>query len=217
MKKTVKVVFYFLFLMIFIINISKFISLMDFLLKGGGDFANHYLSGKMILSGEIKGYYDINIQKKLSPMQMGDEYFLPSTHPPFEGFIFLPFSLLPYKFAYITWNIFSLILLIFCIRTLYSFFNRNITSTNQKFFTPTLLGFISFAFYPTICTIINGQDSILFFFIFLSSIKLLNNKNYAKSGFLMGVSIFKPHISIPLAVSLGIRNNKNFLFSYFTF
>jgi len=70
-----------------------------------------------------------------------------------------------------------------------------------------------FLFYPVVVAILQGQDSILLLLGFCLAYRCWRSKPTLLSGILVGLTMFKPQIAIPLAVFLFIRYPSSAFFS----
>ena len=79
----------------------------------GGDFVAFYVTGKILNEYQPARIYDISLEVALQHETlpgMSKDDMLPFAHAPYVAQIYRPFALLPYKWAYIVWLIFSLFL-----------------------------------------------------------------------------------------------------------
>ena len=75
------------------------------------DFGALWVAGKLVLSGDVR-IYDADVAKAVAErFTGGGESNFP--YPPHALFFFVPFALLPYKIAYVAWNVATAIF--FCI------------------------------------------------------------------------------------------------------
>lgn len=216
-KYAIKIIWIFLFSLIIFSYGSEIKSLYKFLLIGGGDFAGYYTVGKIALIGKTESLYELETQKFFSPFLKKDELpFLPYFHPPYEALIFIPFALLGYLNAFLAWNIFNVVLLIFSNYLIFSIYKENFAKNEKlNLLSVGIMTFSSLAFFPALCNLINGQDSILLFSLFLLSLKYFYKSRPIVSGLILGLAVFKPHIALLLAGSLIPRSGKKMFFSFF--
>src|SRR6266478_3367141 len=77
----------------------------------GGDFVAFYVTGKILNEYEPARIYDLNLEVALQHGAVdgvSQTEMLPFAHAPYIGQVYRPFALLPYKWAYVAWLIFSL-------------------------------------------------------------------------------------------------------------
>jgi hypothetical protein len=83
--------------------------------NGYSDFAIYYCAGSMVRQGLGRQLYDeaaqFKVQKEFSPAVALRLGALPYNHPPFEAMLFVPFTYLPYPWAFALWDLTNLLLL----------------------------------------------------------------------------------------------------------
>jgi hypothetical protein len=95
------------------------------LLHGHADFRQLYAAGYMVRTGHAGELYDIRAQQQFQDALVGsDERALPFIRPAYQALLFVPFSLLPYRSAYLAFLAVNLVLLAFAFRTLRSHMNH---------------------------------------------------------------------------------------------
>lgn len=210
----VRVIWFVLFILIFAGYLPQFIALAKFLASGGGDFGAYYLAGKMVISGEGHNFFQIQAQQSYSPLVQDEGVkFLPFFHLPYEALLMIPFAAMEYAYAYVSWNVANLVLLIISLRAFYTLClsSMKVEEFDIDLFTFTIVMTTSLAFYPVIVNFLNGQDTILFFTLIVFALKFRKRKRNFLAGALLGCTIFKPHLCIPLALGLIVRSKKKFL------
>lgn len=164
-------------------------------LRGHTSFRQLYTAGYMVRSGHASQLYDYNTQKHFQDGLVSQQPMLmPFIRPPFDAVVFVPFSLLPYRWAYIAFSIVSLGALGFSVRLLRPW-TKNLESQTRSL--PAMI-FISFV--PVAAALILGQDSILLLALLSASLLAMENEKNFVSGALAGLGLFKFHLVIPLAL-----------------
>src|SRR5258705_5943371 len=82
------------------------------LLQGHADFRQLYAAGYMVRTGHAAELYDLPSQQLFQDVLVGnDERALPFIRPAYQALLFVPFSLLPYRSAYLAFLAVNLVLL----------------------------------------------------------------------------------------------------------
>lgn len=210
-NKILKIVFQLFFILIILLFVKNLWDFRHKLATGWSDFTGFYMVGKIVLAGELNNFYNLETQHKYTPFADNGGFFLPNFHPPFEALLSAVFAHFPYFTAYILWTIFSMVLLYFSI----VFIKKNyFFSFSSPLFTIPTMFLASLAFFPAQANIINGQDSILFLFLLVLSIMLRNQNKYLLGGVILGCSVFKPHLTIPLAIGFSLYSHFSFFLGF---
>lgn len=168
------------------------------------DFAALYNTAAMIRAGKRPDYSPSAIQgvdvgydsaASIQPPSIKTD----SLHPPFEFLIFVPLTYLTYSSAYLAWYACNLVML-WCTPWILWPFIRHL---HRDFhFIAILLG----SMLPVIVCLILGQDSLLLLLLLAAAYVSIENRQYLKSGFFLGLAMFKFQFVLPiLAVLLLVR------------
>jgi len=204
-KQNIKIIWILFSLALLAINFINLKPLLGFLLNGGGDFAGHYISGKMLLTGNAHNFYDFEVQKSLSPL-LDKNLCMPNIHTPYEGIFFIPLVMMGYQAGYLTFGIINIIFLIISILLILDLTKS--FSVKESFFTTSLLTVTFLTSFQMSSILINGQDSIVFLFILIAALISFRKKELFKGGMLLGLLVFKPHLAIPFIIAYGVRFGK---------
>ncbi len=126
----------------------------------GGDFVAFYVTGKILNEYEPARIYDLDLEVRLQHAAVAgvsQTEMLPFAHAPYIGQVYRPFALLPYKWAYVAWLFFSLVLYSSGLALLL----RAAGISGDAWTTGLLLGLGSMAFLLE--TWIGGQLSVIGF------------------------------------------------------
>src|SRR5258705_7872173 len=83
------------------------------LLQGHADFRQLYAAGYMVRTGHAAELYDLPSQQLFQDVLVGnDERALPFIRPAYQALLFVPFSLLQYRSAYLAFLAVNLALLV---------------------------------------------------------------------------------------------------------
>lgn len=164
------------------------------------DFAALYGTASMIRAGKFPGYNPATIKgidvgydstaALQAPVAKTD-----SLHPPFEYLLFLPFTFLSYRTAYLVWYACNLILL-WCTPLVLWPVIRNL---HRDFhFIAILFG----SMLPVVVCLILGQDSILLLLLIAAAYVSLEHGQHLRSGFFLGLAMFKFQFVLPILTVL---------------
>jgi glycosyl transferase family 87 len=165
-------------------------------LRGIADFRQLYTGGYMLRTGHAKELSNWDAQKRYEDMlvPLGSDYMLPINHLPYEELLFVPLSFLGYRSAYLVFLLFNGFLLGVSIWLLHP--NMKKLSDRWKWFPFLLFA----AFYPISRAMIQGQDSIILLTLLAGALWALDRNLDLMAGLLIGASVFKFQIAIPIAL-----------------
>ena len=130
---------------------------------------------------------------------------LPYIHPPFEALLFLPLTFLPYRWAFMVWNLMNLGLMLVVAWLL-----RNSLSSLRQ--VPAWgLVVISLAFFPIFANFHQGQDAILLLLLVVLSFRGFEKESVFAAGCWLGLGVFKYHLILPLVLILAVWKGRKFL------
>jgi hypothetical protein len=204
-KQNIKIIWILFSLVLLVINFINLKPLLGFLLNGGGDFSGHYVSGKILLTGNAHNFYNFEVQKSLSPL-LDKKLCMPNIHTPYEGIFFIPFVMMGYQLGYLTFGIINILFLIISILLILEL--TKLFGIRDSLFTASLLTVTFLTSFQMSSVLINGQDSIVFLFILTIALVLLYKKKLFKGGIFLGLLVFKPHLAIPFIIAYGTRFGK---------
>jgi Glycosyltransferase family 87 len=165
------------------------------LLHGHADFRQLYAAGYMVRTGHASELYDIRAQQKFQNALVGsDERALPFIRPAYQALLFVPFSLLPYRGAYLAFLAVNLALLTMAFRMLRS--HMSMLARIWRF----LPVFVFLVFYPVALALMQGQDSILLLLLLAAALVALERDRELRAGMLIGLGLFKMQIVVPVAL-----------------
>ncbi|MEP6539724.1 MAG: glycosyltransferase family 87 protein [Bryobacteraceae bacterium] len=166
----------------------------------GGDFVAFYVTGKILNEYEPARIYDLDLEVRLQHTAVAgvsQTEMLPFAHAPYIGQVFRPFALLPYKWAYVAWLVFSL--------TLYSAGLALLLGAAElpggQRMTGFLLGLGSMAFLLE--TWIGGQLSVIGFFLVSLFVYCRSRHRQFLAGMVLALAMYKlTLVAIPIAMML---------------
>ncbi|MGH9502119.1 MAG: glycosyltransferase family 87 protein [Terriglobales bacterium] len=167
----------------------------DALLRGHADFRQLYTAGYMVRTGHAGELYDVHAQQQFQDALVGnDERSLPFIRPAYQALLFVPFSLLPYRDAYliflaVNWGLLAI-----------AFWMLRPNMRNLFGIWRGLPVFIFLVFYPVALALMQGQDSIILLVLLTAALVALEQGRPFRGGVLIGLGLFKMQIVIPIAL-----------------
>jgi hypothetical protein len=176
------------------------------LLQGHADFRQLYAAGYMVRTGHAGELYDIRAQQQFQDVLVGnDERALPFIRPAYQALLFVPFSLLPYRTAYLAFLGVNLLLLAT------AFWILRPKMQNLARIWRGLPVIIVLVFYPIALALMQGQDSILLLLLLAAALVVLEQGRNRRAGILLGLGLFKMQIVIPIALLFLLWRRWRFL------
>jgi len=198
-----------------IIFCMQFLAWLTFLpkaLRGHADFRQLYVAGYMVRTGHRTQLYDYAAQAYFqNTLVSNDERALPFIRPAYQALMFVPFSLLPYRTAYLGFLLLNLLLLALAFLML----QPRLRGLSRVW--PGLPPALFLGFYPVALALMQGQDSILLLALLAAALVSLERNRDLTAGALAGVGLFKFQIVVPIVLLFLLwrrwRFVKGFLFS----
>jgi hypothetical protein len=165
------------------------------MLIGQNDFAHFYIGGTLFgTPGLHSPEANFALQKELVGGVLEHSYFL---RPTFYGAFYKPLAALPYRAAYLIFQIFSLTCCFFFIRW------------NLR----RLPGFAALAimFPPLLANFVNGQDVMLLVTLCSLSLLLAENDRDFAAGLVLSLAAFKPHLFLLTPLAAGVHRRWRFV------
>jgi len=160
------------------------------------DFRAFYGAGWLLLHHPTQ-LFDLSIQTAVQniivcPMYRG----VPFYHPAYEALLYAPFTLLSYRYAYIAFALFNLLLLALCYRLAPLTADPRIARIPRSLFL--------FLCFPAFMGIAEGQDSIVFLFLACLLWRALAAGRDRTAGILLALGLFKLQIALALLFFLAL-------------
>jgi hypothetical protein len=175
-------------------QISGWIGFLPMIRDGHADFRNIYAAGYMVRVGHGHEIYDYAAQKRFQDTTVSrEEVALPFIRPAYQALLFAPFSLLPFRQAYIAFLVFNLAVLVLCVWLLRPYMG------NLALVWPPSPGAM-FLFLPIAIALMQGQDSIILMTLLAGAFICLKNGREYMAGALVALGLFKFQLVIPIAV-----------------
>ena len=198
-----------------IIFCMQFLAWLTFLpkaLRGHADFRQLYVAGYMVRTGHRTQLYDYAAQAYFqNTLVSNDERALPFIRPAYQALMFVPFSLLPYRTAYLGFLLLNVLLLALAFLML----QPRLRGLSRVW--PGLPPALFLGFYPVALALMQGQDSILLLALLAAALVSLERNRDLTAGALAGVGLFKFQIVVPIVLLFLLwrrwRFVKGFMFS----
>ena len=198
-----------------IIFCMQFLAWLTFLpkaLRGHADFRQLYVAGYMVRTGHRTQLYDYAAQAYFqNTLVSNDERALPFIRPAYQALMFVPFSLLRYRTAYLGFLLLNLLLLALAFLML----QPRLRGLSRVW--PGLPPALFLGFYPVALALMQGQDSILLLALLAAALVSLERNRDLTAGALAGVGLFKFQIVVPIVLLFLLwrrwRFVKGFMFS----
>ena len=162
------------------------------------DFRGSYAAG-VLARTDPSHLYDLGQQMRVQVDLVGPENgWLMFIQPPYEALLFVPFSLLPYRAAYLLYLAFNIVLIVPCFLLARDAFSHVIDPWQPK------PGLLFFFFVPLFVALVQGQASIRLLLFCCAAWHELKRGRDFNTGLLLALALFKMQVAIPLTVLLII-------------
>lgn len=184
------------------LHLLFFFNLRERILRGYPDFTVFYTAGTILREGLRHQLYDPHLQYRVQQEFTGGLIEsrrgpLPYIHPPLEAVVFLPLTLLPYRQAFVAWDLLNIIALFGVAVTL----RRHLQVLRAIPPWEFVLGFL--AFFPVFLCLLQGQDSILLLLLCALGFSALKRDSDFLAGGWFGLALFKFQFVIPLVLLIA--------------
>ena len=179
------------------------------------DFSEFYAAAQMVRQGLGPKLYDLKLQAEVQ-MEVAPVHAF-YLRPPFEAVLFVPFTYLSYRAAYMAWTLTSLLILLMTAWAI-----RSKTQVLDALFRYAhgipvdfgLLFILFLTFAPTMNCLLIGQDSILILAIYTLVFCALLQGQECGAGALLALGLFKYHLVIPFVVVCALRRRYSFVAAF---
>jgi glycosyl transferase family 87 len=165
-------------------------------LQGVCVFRSFYTCGYMTRTGQARDIHDqdkhLRLADELVPLK--NKLNQGMDHPAYEGLLFAPLSLLPFRFSLTIFSVMNVIVLGFSARVL----TRLLKPLSSRW--GVFVYLLVLAFFPVTYAITGGNDSIILLALLVAALASVRFENEFRAGMLIGLGLFKFQIVIPIAV-----------------
>lgn len=186
----------------------------------GSDFLQEWVGARIILEGQSGMLYNTEYfqsrqhDSKLLGFSWDANCFFPAVYPPIHYLAFLPFALIPYRWAVLLW---LGILIAFAINAAHQIqgialrqsSETSLAPSRRRAFQATI--WFGVFFFPAILTSITmGQKSVIWLAILTSTWQLLLGKRELKAGLVFGLLSVKPTLFFLMPLMFLIHGRTRF-------
>jgi hypothetical protein len=175
-------------------------------LRGRIDFRQLYTAGYMVRSGHGSQLHDYDAAEKFQNAVVGPaEGSLPFNHLAYESLLYAPFSLLPYRAAYVAFFAFNLAILAVAFLNLKPYLEplREVWS-----FLPAAT---FLCFLPVTLALTEGQDSIVLLALMICATRAFDRGDDLEAGAFVALTLFKFQYGVPIALLFLVWRRWRFL------
>ena len=177
--------------------------------RGDPDFTTFYTAGHMLRSGQGSQIYDPVAQSQSQLSWIGNSEIrrgpLLYIHPPFEAPLFVLFSLLPYRTAFVVWDFINLVLVL----AISAILRRTLLAGTNVRTWEIALGLL--AFFPIFVNFFQGQDAILLLLFVVLAVRAMQKHEEFAAGCWLGAGLIRFHLVIPLVFILALWGRRRIL------
>ena len=173
-------------------TLAAWLNFLPHALGGKVDFRHLYTAGYLLRTGQRHLLYDQNANLIAQQKLVSSWHGYPYNHLAYEAIFFAPFSLIPYRAAYLCFALINLLLLASCTWLLRSIFPRVPLAT-------ICAGFL-ILFLPLYFVLADGQDSFLSLLCFIVTLWALDQGWDERAGLALGLAFFKFQFVLPVGL-----------------
>jgi hypothetical protein len=175
-------------------------------LQGHVDFRQLYTAGYMARTGHGRELHDFDATEKFQNVVVGPAVgALPFNHLAYEALLYTPFSLLPYRAAYVAFFVANLAVLAGAFLTLRPYLEPLL---EVWILLPAAL-FV--CFLPVTFALIEGQDSIILLALMICATSAFDHDDDLSAGAFVGLTLFKFQYGLPIALLFLVWRRWRFL------
>ncbi len=169
------------------------------------DFSCFYAAG-VLARTEPSQLYNVAKQMNIQVNSVGPENgWTVFIQPPYEALLLVPFSLLPYRSAYLLYLAFNVALIVPCFLLARDAFSHEVDPWQPR------PGLLFFFFLPLFLAVLQGQGSVRLLLFCCSTWYLLKRGKDFSGGLLLALALFKMQVIIPLGLLLILWRGRRLL------
>jgi hypothetical protein len=179
---------------------------------GYPDFAVYYTAATILSEGLghqlYVGHVQSDVQKRFTgqlPTRLGP---LPYIHPPTEALLFVPLTWLPFREAFVLWDLLNIAML-FGV----AFLLRSEVGA-LRLIPPWEFVLVSMAFFPVFESLLQGQDSILQLLFCVLAWKALQKNADVLAGCWFALGAFKFQLMVPIVLLFVVWKHRRVLLGF---
>jgi len=164
-------------------------------MRGLADFRQLYAAAYMVRTGNGHDLYNYEVQKRFqSQLVAADQRAVPFIRPAYQALLFVPFTLLNYRKAYLVFLLSNVVLL----GISYVLLRAKLKGLTNRFSWLPLALFLSFL--PVSIAILQGQDTIILMTLLAAAMVFQERRQDFAAGALVGLGLFKLQVVLPIFV-----------------
>lgn len=161
------------------------------------DFGPMYVAGYMVRHGQGAKTYDLAEQGRYQQAVVGRHTLLPFPYPPFSTVPFAALAALPYRLAYVVWDVINVALWVSFVLLI-----RRHAPAPQNTFSYFL---VCFAFWPCWVVLLQGQTSLVVLMAYTLAFRSLRDGREQTAGAFLGLGLLKYHFVLPFVAICALR------------
>ncbi len=170
--------------------------------RGDPDFTAFYAAATLVRSGHAVDIYNPSAQVTAQACFTDDSELrrgpLRYIHLPFEALLFVPFTFVPYRAAFVLWDLANLGMLIVVAVSL----RASLLPDNGIGIWDLVLGLL--AFFPIFANLFQGQDAIVLLLLLALAFRAMKVRADFLAGCWMALGLFRFQLVIPLVLVLAL-------------
>lgn len=167
----------------------------------GGDLPAFYGAARIVRSGDATRLYDWRAQRAAERdlLPESEQGWIPFAYPPFVAVAYVPFTLLPFKWAYAAHTIGMVALCAIAV-----VLACRLTPGLQEYRVSAVAA--ALGFYPLFRAVLGGQNTSISLMCAAGAAAALARQNALGAGVWIGVWMFKPQLALPVAAMIAWRS-----------
>lgn len=185
-------------------------------LKGNSDFLAEYTAAQLLLSGQSRQLYDIEIQRQaqreiLSLLNSDVEFgggLLLFSHPPFAALLYVAVAWLSYAPAFLVWNLASILCFVTGVAKLVRHYRIQSSTDLER------LGLAGLMYLPVSATLLQGQNTSVAFLCLVLAFLSFKRSNEFRAGLWLSLVLMKFQILPVLLLTLLVKGRGRALLGF---
>ena len=168
------------------------------------DFRSFYAAGYLLRTRPVE-LYNLAQQRWVQDHLIAPNRTLPFFSPAYEALMYVPFSLMHYEAAYLSFLAFNMVLLLAAFLVA-----RGAFSVTLPIWQPRP-GLMLPAFFPLLIGLLQGQTSVLLLLICCATWAALERGRGGLAGLILAAGLFKFNLILPIALVLAVWQGRRFI------
>ena len=176
-------------------------------LRGNSDFLDKYTAGRLLLTGQSRQLYEIEVQKQeqqriLASLNSDVEFpggVLLFSHPPFVALLYVAVAWLPYVQAFLIWNLASVVCFVAAAAKLVRHYRIESSTGLER------LGLAGLMFVPVSAVLLQGQSTSVAFFCLVLAFLSFKRCDEFRAGLWLSLVLIKFQVLPVLLLVLFVK------------